>query len=155
MNYLIIAFVFINIAEKGFNDEITYCRPSGCSCSSCGASCCFITPAFAGNVGKTSWSAYLTGWNTADTPNRQKQDASNGYIKADHVSGDRTIRAWMLGYANEDVESGVVTLTSGQEGWVINQVYKNFGKKQVHMRLQAAHAYSGATETSGKWSPDN
>ena len=61
------------------------------------ASCCFITPAFAGNVGKTSWSAYLTGWNTADTPNRQKQDASNGYIKADHVSGDRTIRAWMLG----------------------------------------------------------
>lgn len=64
------------------------------------ASCCFITPAFAGNVGKTSWSAYLTGWNTADTPNRQKQDASNGYIKADHVSGDRTIRAWMLGYAN-------------------------------------------------------
>ena len=69
------------------------------------ASCCFITPAFAGNVGKTSWSAYLTGWNTADTPNRQKQDASNGYIKADHVSGDRTIRAWMLGYANEDVES--------------------------------------------------
>lgn len=51
------------------------------------ASCCFITPAFAGNVGKTSWSAYLTGWNTADTPNRQKQNASNGYIKADHVSG--------------------------------------------------------------------
>lgn len=119
------------------------------------ASCCFITPAFAGNVGKTSWSAYLTGWNTADTPNRQKQNASNGYIKADHVSGGRTIRAWMLGYANEDVESGVVTLTSGQEGWVTNQVYKNFGKKQVHMHLQAAHAYSGATETSGKWSPDN
>lgn len=71
------------------------------------------------------------------------------------MSGGRTIRAWMLGYANEDVESGVVTLTSGQEGWVTNQVYKNFGKKQVHMRLQAAHAYSGATETSGKWSPDN
>lgn len=84
-----------------------------------------------------------------------KTECFNGYIKADHVSGGRTIRAWMLGYANEDVESGVVTLTSGQEGWVTNQVYKNFGKKQVHMRLQAAHAYSGATETSGKWSPDN
>lgn len=39
MSCLIIAFVFIGIVEKSFNDEITYCRSNGRSCSSCG---CFL-----------------------------------------------------------------------------------------------------------------
>ena len=37
------------------------------------ASCCFITPGFAGNVGKRSWRGYVAGWITAETPNRDKE----------------------------------------------------------------------------------
>lgn len=120
------------------------------------ASLCFAAPAIAGNTSQSSWSAYLTGWNTSDTPNRQKQDTSDGFIHADHVSGGRTVRAWMLGFSNEDVKSGTVTLTSGDSGHVTNQAYQLFnGPKQVHMRLQNTQTYSTATETSGVWSPDS
>ncbi|MBW3082300.1 hypothetical protein [Bifidobacterium phasiani] len=120
------------------------------------ASLCFAAPAIAGNTSQSSWSAYLTSWNTSDTPNRQKQDTSNGFIRADHVSGGRTIRAWMLGYSNEDVRSGTVTLQSGTSGYVTNQAYQLFdGPKQVHMRLQNTQYYSTGTEAAGVWSPDS
>lgn len=63
------------------------------------SSFCFASPALAGNSAKTGWSAYLTNWQTSDTPNRQKQNSSDGFISASSVSGGRTIRAWMLGYS--------------------------------------------------------
>lgn len=115
---------------------------------------CFASPALAGNTAKTGWSAYLTNWNTSDTSNRQKQNTSDGYISAASVSGNRTIRAWMLGYSNEDVRSGTVTLTSGSVGYVTNQTYQIFGRKQVHMRLQNTQNVAG-TEAAGLWAPDS
>lgn len=116
---------------------------------------CLATPAIAVNASTTSWSVYVTGWKTADTPNRQKQDASPGYIKAEHVSGGRAVRAWMLGFSNEDVQSATVTMASGWSAHVDNRTYQLFGKKQVHMRLQNTKSYSTATEAYGVWSPDS
>lgn len=60
----------------------------------------------------------------------------------------------MLGYSNEDVRSGTVTLTSGSVGYVTNQTYQIFGRKQVHMRLQNTQNVAG-TEAAGLWSPDS
>mgnify|MGYP007085131445 CR=1 FL=1 len=118
------------------------------------SSFCFASPALAGNSAKTGWSAYLTNWQTSDTPNRQKQNSSDGFISASSVSGGRTIRAWMLGYSNEDVRSGTVTLTSGFSGHVTNQTYQLYGRKQVHMRLQNTQSVAG-TEAAGLWAPDS
>lgn len=116
---------------------------------------CMATPAMANNHGDTGWSAYLNGWNTVDTPNRQKQDASYGYIKAQSVSNNRQIRAWMLGFGNEDVSSATVYMTSGQSRLVSNYTFERFGRKQVHMRIQVNANYSGTTVASGVWSPDS
>ena len=74
----------------------------------------FAAPAMANNHGDTAWSAYLKNWETSDTPNRQKQDSSYAYIKADFVTKNRTIRAWALGYSNNDVKSSTVNFTTGQ-----------------------------------------
>lgn len=116
---------------------------------------CFATPAFANNHADSGYSAYLTGPSTSDTPNRQKQDASYGYIYASSVSSGRTINAWMLGFNNENVDSQTVQLTSGQARYVSNYTYEYYGKKQVHMRLRNAQNYSGTTSVSGLWSPDS
>lgn len=118
------------------------------------SSLCFATPALANNHADTGWSAYLKNWQTVDTPNRQKQDASSGYILAQSVSNGRTIRAWMLGYGNEDVQSQTVRLGSGQWSYVTNYAYEWYGRKQVHMRLQNTANYSDTT-ASGLWSPDS
>ena len=119
------------------------------------ASVSLAAPASAANHAKSPWSAYLIGWSTGDTPNRQKQDRSAGYISAGSISGGRAIKAWMLGFANEDVESGTVTLSSGQHGYVTNQTFQKYGRKQVHMRVQTTKYYSNQTEASGDWSPDS
>lgn len=119
------------------------------------ASLSFAPAAFANNHGDTGWSAYISGWQTSDTPNRQKQDASSGYIQASNVSGGRTVRSWMLGYSNESVGSATVNLRSGWAQYVSNYTYEKFGRRQVHMRLQNAFAYDGYTQTYGVWSPDS
>ncbi|MCI1831899.1 MAG: hypothetical protein LKI88_01490 [Bifidobacterium sp.] len=116
---------------------------------------CLSSPAFANNHADSGWSAYLAGWQTVDTPNRQKQDASSGYIAAHNISGGRQIRAWMLGYHNEDVHSQTVYLRAGQWSYVTNNTYEWFGRKQVHMRIQNIQLSNGATSASGVWSPDS
>lgn len=119
------------------------------------ASLSFAPAAFANNHADTGWSTYLSSWQTSDTPNRQKQDASLGYIKATSVSKGRTIRSWMLNYSNKDVNSATVNLKSGQYQYVYNSAYQRFGRSQVHMRLQHAYSYSGTTQAYGVWSPDS
>ena len=79
-----------------------------------------------------------------------------GYIRADNVSGGRTIRAWMLSFENHDVQSGTVTLQSGGSGFVTNQAYQMYGgPKQVHMRIQQYANYNSPTSAYGVWSPDS
>ena len=117
------------------------------------SSLCFATPALANNHADTGWSAYLTGWDTADTPNRQKQDASSGYIMVQSTSRGRSVRAWMLGYGNENVGSATVTVGPGQSSYVTNYAYEWYGRKQVHMRIQNLANVSGSA--SGLWSPDS
>lgn len=117
------------------------------------SSLCFATPALANNHADTGWSMYLSNWNTADTPNRQKQDASSGYILVQTASGNRQVRAWMLGYGNEPVGSQTVKLGPGQWSYVTNYAYEWYGRKQVHMRIQNTANVSGSA--AGLWSPDS
>lgn len=116
---------------------------------------CFVPSAFANNHADSGWSAYLKGWNTVDTPNRQKQDASSGYIKVDGSTENRSIRAWMLGFGNENVGSATVYIGPGGGTYVTNYAYEWFGRKQVHMRLQNTGSYTGDTQAWGVWSPDS
>ncbi|MBT1178992.1 hypothetical protein [Bifidobacterium vespertilionis] len=115
---------------------------------------CLATPAFAGNALSTSWSGYAKNWSTFDTPNRQKQNASDSFVRADNVSGNHTLRVWALGYGNDDVGSGVRFLTSNTYANVPNNAFKN-GPKQIHLRMQNVENYSSATSAYGVWSPDS
>ena len=119
--------------------------------------CCFAAPAMANNHGDTAWSAYLKNWETSDTPNRQKQDSSYAYIKADFVTKNRTIRAWALGYSNNDVKSSTVNFTTGQSRKISQHAFENNGYKpcQIHLRLQNTAKYSDATQAWGVWNPDS
>lgn len=120
------------------------------------ASLCFAAPALANNHADTGWSAYLSFWRTVDTPNRAKLDASYGYIYTQTVSGNRNIRAWMLGNGNEDVSSGVAYMSTNQARKVSNYVYERFGYgKGCHFRIQQGANYAGTTTASGLWSPDS
>lgn len=118
---------------------------------------CFAAPAMANNHADTAWSAYLKKWETADTPNRQKQDASYAYIKADSVTGNRKIRAWALGFSNNDVNSSTVTFTTGQSRKISQYAFENNGNRpcQIHLRLQNAGKYPSTTQAWGVWSPDS
>lgn len=117
------------------------------------ASLCFATPALANNHGDTAWSMYLVGWNTQDTQNRWKEDASSGYIALHSADGGRQIRAWMLQYWNKDINSETVRLTPGHWAYVTNYAYEWFNRTQVHMRIQNTANVSGSA--SGVWSPDS
>ncbi|EFM42574.1 hypothetical protein HMPREF0168_0014 [Bifidobacterium dentium ATCC 27679] len=99
----------------------------------------------ANNHGDTAWSAYMKGWQTYDTPNRQKQDASSAYIKANSVTGNHLIRAWALSFSNGDVGSDTVQFTTGQERFISQYAYEWNGYKprQIHLRLQNAGSYAG------------
>lgn len=116
---------------------------------------CFAAPAYAGNSSDSSFNGSVSAWNTFDTDNRQKQDATSGYIKLNGITSGRGIRAWMLGFANEDVNSQTVYLGQGQWSYVSNYTYEIYGKKQVHMRIQAQQSYSSVTAFGGVWSPDS
>ena len=109
--------------------------------------CCFAAPAMANNHGDTAWSAYLKNWETSDTPNRQKQDASYAYIKADSVTG----------YSNNDVKSSTVNFTTGQSRKISQYAFENNGYKpcQIHLRLQNTAKYNDVTQAWGVWSPDS
>lgn len=118
------------------------------------AMACFATPAIAGNVSSSSWSGYAKNWSTFDTPNRQKQNSSASFVRADNVSGNRTIRVWALGYSNDDVSSSVEFLRSNKSALVSNNAFKN-GPKQIHLRMQNVENYISATSAYGVWSPDS
>lgn len=118
------------------------------------AMACFVTPAIAGNTSDTSWSGYAKNWSTFDTPNRQKQNGSASYVRADNVSANHAIRVWALGHRNDDVESGVRELYTGRSELVPNNAFKN-GPKQIHLRMQNVDNYASATSAYGVWSPDS
>lgn len=107
--------------------------------------CVVLPPAMANNHGDTAWSAYMKGWQTYDTPNRQRQDASSAYIKANSVTGNHLIRAWALSFSNGDVGSDTVQFTTGQERFISQYAYEWNGYKprQIHLRLQNAGSYAG------------
>ena len=119
--------------------------------------CCVAAPAMANNHGDTAWSAYLKNWETSDTQNRQKQDSSYAYIKADFVTKNRTIRAWAPGYSNNDVKSSTVNFTTGQSRKISQYAFENNGYKpcQIHLRLQNTAKYNDVTQAWGVWSPDS
>ncbi|NMM95364.1 hypothetical protein G1C98_0100 [Bifidobacterium sp. DSM 109960] len=118
---------------------------------------CFAAPAMANNHADTAWSAYLKKWETADTPNRQKQDASYAYIKADAITENRTVRVWALSFNNGDVGSDTVKIKAKNSYFISQYAYEWNGYKprQIHLRLQNDLAYGTTTQAWGVWSPDS
>ncbi len=103
----------------------------------------------------SGWDTYLTPWQgISQTPNRQKQDASYGYIKPTKLNGYR-IRAWMTRMNGESVGSEVKVLSQGQEGFISQYAYERFGRVQVRMKLQNVTATSANVPAAGVWSPDS
>lgn len=150
-----------SLQKKGFSDEIiTYEQNDEMLCGY--SRCCCLYVLFCGsrlanNHGDTAWSAYMKGWQTYDTPNRQKQDASSAYIKANSVTGNHLIRAWALSFSNGDVGSDTVQFTTGQGRFISQYAYgwNGYKPRQIHLRLQNAGSYAGTTFAQGVWSPDS
>ncbi|GEM_PF-2206787 len=147
--------------KEGSDDEIVTYEQNDemlCGYSRC---CClyvlFCGSRLANNHGDTAWSAYMKGWQTYDTPNRQKQDASSAYIKANSVTGNHLIRAWALSFSNGDVGSDTVQFTTGQGRFISQYAYgwNGYKPRQIHLRLQNAGSYAGTTFAQGGWSPDS
>lgn len=116
------------------------------------------TNALAGNYTDTPFYFEFKDWSvnsTAQTENREKQDATSSYMKCNYVGGSYTYQGWVEKFDGMDVSGGnKYTFNDNTTHYMINYAYERFGKVNVHIKAKTGFN-PVRVAAGGVWSPDS
>lgn len=111
--------------------------------------------AFANNSQDREWEANLPRFQgNFYTEPATKTDRSYAYIKLKEIGKGR-IRAWLQKSNGVEVNSPKYTVKQGQEKFVRNDAYEQYGRTDVRMAIESDDSRWVRIHAAGVWSPDS